>query len=156
MDLIISLLCIAVNMIQITVTWFGLLVLWCICTGMAEEGEYMKYKDHNQPVAIRVQDLLTRMTLQEKIGQMVQIDRIAATADIMQKYHIGNGNLLFFQFSIYLMTIRAVTSNKFLLVPLTSRYILNIHCLRAFIVSVQILSIIILDLVPRCICSSHF
>lgn len=62
---------------------------------MAEEGEYMKYKDHNQPVAIRVQDLLSRMTLQEKVGQMVQIDRIAATADIMQKYHIGNGNLMF-------------------------------------------------------------
>lgn len=77
-------------MIQITVTWFGLLMLWCVCTGMAQEGEYMKYKDHNQPVAARVQDLLSRMTLQEKIGQMVQIDRIAATADIMQKYYIGS------------------------------------------------------------------
>lgn len=95
MDLIISLWCIAVNMIQITLTWFGLLTLWCICTGMAEEGEYMKYKDQNQPVANRVQDLLSRMTLEEKIGQMVQIDRIAATPDIMQKYYIGNGDLLF-------------------------------------------------------------
>lgn len=82
-------------MIQITITWIGLLMLWCICTGMAEEGEYMKYKDRSQPVAIRVQDLLSRMTLEEKIGQMVQIDRIAATPDIMQKYHIGKGILLF-------------------------------------------------------------
>lgn len=53
-------------------------------------GDYVKYKDPNQPVAVRVEDLLSRMTLEEKIGQMVQIDRTVATADIMRNYYIGN------------------------------------------------------------------
>lgn len=50
----------------------------------------VKYKDPKQPVGVRVKDLVGRMTLEEKIGQMVQIDRIAATPDIMKNYYIGN------------------------------------------------------------------
>lgn len=57
---------------------------------MGKEEKHMRYKDPKQPVAARVQDLLGRMTLEEKIGQMVQIDRIAATPDIMKDYKIGN------------------------------------------------------------------
>lgn len=56
-----------------------------------EEEEYVKYKDPKLAVEERVEDLLGRMTLEEKIGQMVQIDRIAATPDIMKNYLIGNG-----------------------------------------------------------------
>ncbi|HEX7621738.1 MAG TPA: glycoside hydrolase family 3 N-terminal domain-containing protein, partial [Anaerolineales bacterium] len=32
------------------------------------------YKDPSQPVAVRVEDLLSRMTLEEKIGQMTQVE----------------------------------------------------------------------------------
>ncbi|KAL0419052.1 UNVERIFIED_CONTAM: hypothetical protein Sradi_1318700 [Sesamum radiatum] len=37
------------------------------------------YKDPSAPIEARVQDLLSRMTLQEKIGQMTQIERSVAT-----------------------------------------------------------------------------
>lgn len=50
----------------------------------------MKYKDPKQPVAVRIKDLMSRMTLEEKIGQMVQIDRLTASPDIMQTYCIGS------------------------------------------------------------------
>ncbi|KAK8712985.1 hypothetical protein V6N13_148213 [Hibiscus sabdariffa] len=36
------------------------------------KSKYMKYKDPKQPIPVRIQDLLDRMTLEEKIGQMVQ------------------------------------------------------------------------------------
>lgn len=52
--------------------------------------EYAKYKDPKQPVAVRVKDLLGRMSLEEKIGQMVQIDRTIATVQFMKDYSIGN------------------------------------------------------------------
>lgn len=50
----------------------------------------VKYKDPKQPAAVRVEDLLGRMTLEEKIGQMVQIERGVATAEIMRNYSIGS------------------------------------------------------------------
>ncbi|KAK3026302.1 hypothetical protein RJ639_040990 [Escallonia herrerae] len=37
------------------------------------------YKSPNEPIEARVQDLLSRMTLQEKLGQMTQIERSVAT-----------------------------------------------------------------------------
>ncbi|XP_021714481.1 uncharacterized protein LOC110682447 [Chenopodium quinoa] len=57
-------------------------------TAMAES--FMKYKDKNQAVEVRVQDLLSRMTLQEKIGQMTQIDRSVASFEVMKNYSIGS------------------------------------------------------------------
>ncbi|KAH7844342.1 hypothetical protein Vadar_027000 [Vaccinium darrowii] len=72
------------------------LLLWwwwaCAAMGAAEADEYgaVKYKDPKQPVAVRVEDLLSRMTLEEKIGQMVQIERSVATAEIMRNYSIGS------------------------------------------------------------------
>ncbi|KAL2926304.1 Beta-glucosidase BoGH3B [Bienertia sinuspersici] len=73
--------------------------VWCminlmlICnasksSAMAET--YMKYKDEHQSVEARVQDLLSRMTLEEKIGQMTQIDRSVASFDVMKNYFIGS------------------------------------------------------------------
>lgn len=50
----------------------------------------MKYKDPKQPVAVRVKDLLSRMTLEEKIGQMTQIDRSVANANVMKNSFIGS------------------------------------------------------------------
>lgn len=63
----------------------------CAAMGAAEADEHwaVKYKDPKQPVAVRVEDLLSRMTLEEKIGQMVQIERSVATAEIMRNYSIG-------------------------------------------------------------------
>ncbi|XP_044461925.1 lysosomal beta glucosidase-like isoform X3 [Mangifera indica] len=52
--------------------------------------EYVKYKNSKLSAAARVKDLLSRMTLEEKIGQMVQIDRTAATAQIMKHFSIGS------------------------------------------------------------------
>ncbi|XP_071725194.1 uncharacterized protein [Rutidosis leptorrhynchoides] len=50
----------------------------------------MKYKDPKQPISVRIKDLMSRMTLEEKIGQMVQIDREVATFDTMKNYFIGS------------------------------------------------------------------
>lgn len=58
---------------------------WAIMVG----AENLKYKDPKQPVSVRVKDLLGRMTLEEKIGQMVQIDRSVANATVMKNYFIG-------------------------------------------------------------------
>lgn len=64
------------------------LVLIQCCVGIEEEHSY--YKDPTQPVAARVRDLLRRMTLEEKIGQMAQIDRSVANELTMKTYSIGN------------------------------------------------------------------
>lgn len=52
--------------------------------------QYLRYKDPKQPLNVRINDLLGRMTLEEKIGQMVQIDRTVASKEVMKKYLIGN------------------------------------------------------------------
>ncbi|KAM5550362.1 hypothetical protein ABKV19_027507 [Rosa sericea] len=75
----------------------GLLLL-CLCIAAATirtaeaagGGGYMKYKDPKQPLNTRINDLLSRMTLEEKIGQMTQIERSVASAEVMNKYYIGS------------------------------------------------------------------
>lgn len=52
--------------------------------------DYVKYKDPRQSVEDRIEDLLARMTLAEKIGQMTQIERKVATPDVMREYFIGS------------------------------------------------------------------
>ncbi|PUZ73928.1 hypothetical protein GQ55_1G025000 [Panicum hallii var. hallii] len=49
-----------------------------------------RYKDPSQPLNTRIDDLLRRMTLAEKIGQMSQIERENATAGVINKYFIGS------------------------------------------------------------------
>ncbi|KAM4091360.1 hypothetical protein ACJW30_09G130600 [Castanea mollissima] len=66
----------------------GLLLL-CFLVA-STEAEYVKYKDPKQPLNARIEDLMSRMTLEEKIGQMVQIDRSVASAGVMKKYFIGS------------------------------------------------------------------
>jgi beta-glucosidase len=63
------------------------LLFHCLIT-MAE-AENFKYKDPKQLLNTRIKDLMDRMTLEEKIGQMVQIDCTVASADVMKKYYIG-------------------------------------------------------------------
>lgn len=72
----------------------GLLLLSCL--GAVSDAKYTKYKDPKQPLNARIKDLLSRMTLEEKIGQMVQIDRTVASSEVLKKYFIGNKKLALF------------------------------------------------------------
>ncbi|CAN6719903.1 unnamed protein product [Malus baccata var. baccata] len=65
----------------------GFLLVFCIAIA---EAEYIKYKDPKQALNSRIKDLLSRMTLEEKIGQMVQIDRSVASPEVMKKHFIGS------------------------------------------------------------------
>jgi beta-glucosidase len=47
------------------------------------------YKDPNSPIEARVKDLLSRMTLKEKVAQMTQIERSVATPHYLQDLGIG-------------------------------------------------------------------
>ncbi|XP_074580869.1 uncharacterized protein LOC141837348 [Curcuma longa] len=70
--------------------WFIILIIayW----GTVVVAEYLKYKDPKQPLNVRIEDLLGRMTLAEKIGQMSQIERkIALTnPEALKTYFIGS------------------------------------------------------------------
>lgn len=74
-----------------------LMGLWLLgsWTGLLEAEEYMKYKDPKQSIDTRVEDLISRMTLEEKIGQMLQIERKYAPADVLNKYFIGKDQAFF-------------------------------------------------------------
>ncbi|GJS97697.1 glycoside hydrolase family 3 C-terminal domain-containing protein [Tanacetum coccineum] len=78
-----------VHMIRSKMSYLGIIVLLSILA-VAVVADDVIYKDPKQPIAARLQDLLGRMTVEEKIGQMVQIERIAATPDIMRHYYIGS------------------------------------------------------------------
>ncbi|AQK62864.1 Glycosyl hydrolase family protein [Zea mays] len=48
------------------------------------------YKDASKDVEVRVRDLLARMTLAEKVGQMTQIERLVASPQVLRDYYIGS------------------------------------------------------------------
>ena len=75
--------------------FFVIFMIWASFIG-ANEATSLKYKNPRLPVNARVKDLLSQMTLDEKIGQMVQIERQVASADVMKNYFIGIIYLLFF------------------------------------------------------------
>ncbi|KAF3955221.1 hypothetical protein CMV_019535 [Castanea mollissima] len=54
-----------------------------------EEDMNCIYRDPNEPVEARIRDLLSRMTLKEKVGQMTQIERRVATPDAIKDLSIG-------------------------------------------------------------------
>ncbi|KAL0346929.1 UNVERIFIED_CONTAM: Beta-glucosidase BoGH3B [Sesamum calycinum] len=64
-------------------------LLFC-CLGAIADAEYRLYRDPKKPLNQRIKDLLRRMSLEEKIGQMVQIERAVASAEVMKKYYIGS------------------------------------------------------------------
>lgn len=66
----------------------GFWLLLC-CLAVVTDATYLKYEDPKQPLGARIKDLMGRMTLEEKIGQMVQIERKVATPDVMKNYFIG-------------------------------------------------------------------
>jgi len=47
------------------------------------------YKNANEAIEVRVKDLLSRMTLSEKIGQMTQIERGVANDSAIRDLCIG-------------------------------------------------------------------
>ncbi|KAI3799451.1 hypothetical protein L1987_34749 [Smallanthus sonchifolius] len=75
-------------MANLSLCVFIILSMWC-CSTIAES-DVMKYKDPKQPLNVRIKDLIGRMTLEEKIGQMTQVDRSVATPDVMRNYFIGS------------------------------------------------------------------
>ncbi|PKN92032.1 MAG: beta-glucosidase [Chloroflexi bacterium HGW-Chloroflexi-6] len=48
------------------------------------------YDDPNQPVEARIEDLLVRMTLDEKIGQMTQVEKNSVVSGDVTRYAIGS------------------------------------------------------------------
>ncbi|KAL3676622.1 hypothetical protein R1sor_026570 [Riccia sorocarpa] len=62
----------------------------CLIFFVSVASAYDLYKDPTQDVEARVQDLLKRMTLAEKIGQMTQIERIVANYSVIKDYYIGS------------------------------------------------------------------
>ncbi|KAG8387306.1 hypothetical protein BUALT_Bualt02G0007600 [Buddleja alternifolia] len=56
----------------------------------ATTGDSTLYKDPTQKINMRIKHLMDQMTLEEKIGQMAQLDRVAATQEIMREYSIGS------------------------------------------------------------------
>ena len=58
-------------------------------TPVSEETEPL-YKDSNQPTSARVEDLLARMTLAEKIGQMTQIEKNSINFTQVAALYIGS------------------------------------------------------------------
>ncbi|MBA4493264.1 glycoside hydrolase family 3 C-terminal domain-containing protein [Paenactinomyces guangxiensis] len=58
--------------------------------GVMAEERVPAYKNPNMPIEARVSDLVSRMTLDEKIGQMVQAEREAVTRDDIKTYMIGS------------------------------------------------------------------
>ncbi|CAN4108557.1 unnamed protein product [Withania somnifera] len=71
--------------------WWGL-GLYCYGGVAPASLQWLKStRTQNNLLGLELKDILGRMTLQEKIGQMVQIDRTAATVQIMKDYYIEVG-----------------------------------------------------------------
>ncbi|CAI9778542.1 unnamed protein product [Fraxinus pennsylvanica] len=69
---------------------FLIAILVLYCWEAIANAEYTIYKDPNRPLNRRIKDLMSRMSLEEKIGQMTQIERSVASAEVMKKYYIGS------------------------------------------------------------------
>lgn len=77
------------NMGKTSVLLVGFLFSLLIATVQAGD-KYKKYNDPSLPISQRIRDLMRRMNLDEKIGQMVQIDRKVATPEVMRDCKIGS------------------------------------------------------------------
>jgi beta-glucosidase len=75
------------------------------------------YKNPNQPIEARIKDLLSRMTLNEKIGQIIQIERTVATSSVITNLSIGMYYTMYSNSTPYLII--------FLCFPFYSRFNLS-------------------------------
>lgn len=67
----------------------GLIML---CSSVAANKEPLsnaKYKNPKEPLEVRIKNLMSHMTIEEKLGQMVQVERVNATTKVIKKYFIG-------------------------------------------------------------------
>ncbi|KAK4409150.1 Beta-glucosidase BoGH3B [Sesamum angolense] len=62
----------------------------CAVSGVRSQVRVPEVQRPQAALYVRVRDLMGRMTLEEKIGQMTQIERSVASQDIIKKYHIGS------------------------------------------------------------------
>lgn len=82
------------------------IVVWLLLVSLCiANAEYKLYKDPNKPLNQRIKDLLGRMTLEEKIGQMMQIERAVASPQVMKDYYIGLHQLHSTLFHIKIMIL---------------------------------------------------
>ncbi|KAL9687643.1 hypothetical protein QQ045_032049 [Rhodiola kirilowii] len=65
-------------------------IVWFLTWNQNVGASYITYKNPKQPTNLRIKDLIGRKTLEEKIGQMVQIERTEATQNVMKSYSIGS------------------------------------------------------------------
>ncbi|KAA3465292.1 beta-glucosidase BoGH3B-like [Gossypium australe] len=66
------------------------LVLPCCHASLTEQRLQGIFKDPKEPIDERVKDLLGKMNLEEKVGQMTQIERKNASAEVLKSYFIGS------------------------------------------------------------------
>ncbi|KAF6155688.1 hypothetical protein GIB67_007125 [Kingdonia uniflora] len=64
-------------------------ILLLSCLGVMVRAYHFKYKDPKRPLNFRITDLMSQISLEEKIGQMTQIEQSVATTEAMKKYFIG-------------------------------------------------------------------
>src|SRR5437763_1685050 len=62
--------------------------------GVAPAADPLPYQDPSLPTAERVADLMSRMTLAEKIGQMTQVERGDVYTDTTPITNLGYGSVL--------------------------------------------------------------
>ncbi|KAF8059343.1 hypothetical protein N665_1230s0009 [Sinapis alba] len=67
--------------------------LFMLCSSVAANKEPLsnaKYKNPKEPLEVRIKNLMSHMTLEEKLGQMVQVERVNATTKVIKTYFIGS------------------------------------------------------------------
>lgn len=63
-----------------------------LCLSVAANKESLsnaRYKNPKEPLEVRIKNLMSHMTLEEKLGQMVQVERVNATTKVVKNYFIG-------------------------------------------------------------------
>ncbi|GAB2648463.1 glycoside hydrolase family 3 N-terminal domain-containing protein [Saccharopolyspora gloriosae] len=69
----------------------GLATIALLTTGLAPAmADPIDYRDPTAPIPERVDDLMSRMSLDDKLGQMVQVERVAAPPEEAAKHRVGS------------------------------------------------------------------
>lgn len=68
----------------------GLAVMLSLWVSSVRAESYMAYRDPSKPINRRIKDLMGRMTLEEKIGQMAQLDLENVTVSILRDSSLGS------------------------------------------------------------------
>ena len=71
------------------------------------------YRNPNEAIEARVRDLLSRMTLDQKIAQMTQIERRVATPVALTGHAIGTLSLLSLYFLFFWSKWRSILQGVF-------------------------------------------